>query len=73
MELYELTQMLPKDIDGGIIESPASRQYFTGFTADSGYLIASNAYVKIFPIFIYHFLAYGIIFNIAFIGHIFQI
>lgn len=42
MELYELTQMLPKDIDGGIIESPASRQYFTGFTADNGYLIVSK-------------------------------
>lgn len=42
MELYNLTQMLPKDIDGGIIESPAARQYFTGFTTDSGYLIVSK-------------------------------
>ena len=42
MELYELTKMFPKDIDGGIIESPAARQYFTGFNADSGYLIVSK-------------------------------
>lgn len=42
MELYELTRMLPKDIDGGIIESAAARQYFTGFSSDSGYLIVSK-------------------------------
>ena len=42
MELYELTKMLPKDIDGGIIESPAARLYFTGFNADVGYLIVSK-------------------------------
>ncbi len=42
MELYNLTQMFAKDIDGGIIESPAARQYFTGFDADSGYLIVSK-------------------------------
>ncbi len=42
MELYELTQMFPKDIDGGIIESEAARRYFTGFSADSGYLIVSK-------------------------------
>lgn len=42
MDLYELTKLLPKDIDGGIIESAAARQYFTGFASDSGYLIVSK-------------------------------
>lgn len=42
MELYDLINLLPKDIEGGIIESPASRRYFTGFDADCGYLIVSR-------------------------------
>lgn len=42
MELYSLTSLLPKDIDGGIITSPAARRYFTGFDSDVGWLIATR-------------------------------
>lgn len=42
MELHELIRLLPKDIDAGIISSPANIRYFTGFHTDSGYIIVSR-------------------------------
>lgn len=42
MELRSLTDLFPKDIDGGIIESPANLLYCTGYPIDTGYLIATK-------------------------------
>ncbi len=42
MELHDLIRLLPKDIDAGIISSPANIRYFTGFATDSGHLIVSR-------------------------------
>ncbi len=42
MELHDLIRLLPKDIDAGIISSPANIRYFTGFNTDSGYIIVSR-------------------------------
>lgn len=42
MELTELIRILPRDLDGAILTSPANRQYFTGFASDAGVLIITR-------------------------------
>ncbi len=42
MFLQSLIRMLPKDIDACIITNPANIRYFTGFSTESGYIIASR-------------------------------
>lgn len=42
MFLQNLIRILPKDIDACIITNPANIRYFTGFSTENGYIIASR-------------------------------